>query len=161
MRPVVRRRHAADLPALLVLLQRTHEQHGYPVRPAAVRTDWIASADQLGGWVADDGTVRGHVALQPASGAAVPLWRVGAGTDRLAVVSRLFTDGAVRGTGTALLAHAVAQAAARGRTAVLEVDMRSAALVFYRRRGWRDAGTCVAQWGSRAVEVAALVQPEA
>lgn len=146
---------------LLALLERTHQRDGYPVRPGAVRTDWIASTAELGGWVADDGTVRGHVALHPASGAALPLWQHGAGSDRLAVVSRLYTDRSVPGTGTALLAHAVTQAAALGRTAVLEVDVRSPALGFYRRRGWRDAGTCVTQWGSRTVEVAALVQPEA
>jgi hypothetical protein len=55
----------------------------------------------------------------------------------LAVVSRLFTDRTLAGAGSALLAHAVAQAGALDRTAVLEVDVLSPALGFYLRRGWR------------------------
>jgi len=156
----LRGRTAADLPALLALLQRTHEQEGYPVRAAAVSADWLADPVELGGWVAADAQVRGHVALHPPKGPALALWQQGAGTNALAVVSRLFTDRAVRGTGTALLGHAVAQAVAQQRTAVLEVDVLSPALGFYLRRGWRDAGRCVQQWGHRTVDVAALVQPQ-
>jgi hypothetical protein len=75
------------------------------------------------------------------------------------VVSRLLTDRTVPGAGTALLAHAVVQAGALGRTAVLEVDVLSPALGFYLRRGWRRVGSAVQQWGHRTVGVAALVQP--
>ena len=156
----VRLRRPGDLPVLLALLQRTHDREGYPVRAAAVSADWLADPVELGGWVATDGdAVRGHVALHPPKGPAVPVWQAGAGTDALAVVSRLFTDRARPGTGTSLLAHAVAQASERGRTAVLEVDVLSPALGFYLRRGWRDAGRCVQHWGDRTVDVAALVQP--
>ena len=147
---------------LLALLQRTHDEEGYPVRRTAVSADWLADPVEVGGWVAEDSDgVRGHVALHPPKGPALVLWQAGAGSDALAVVSRLFTDRAVRGTGTALLQHAVAQAGERGRTAVLEVDVLSPALGFYLRRGWRDAGRCVQRWGHRTVDVAALVQPAA
>jgi GNAT superfamily N-acetyltransferase len=164
MPPAVRERRPGDLPVLLAVLQRTHEQEGYPVRAAAVAADWVAPPDELGGWVAmDDGRVLGHVALLPARGPCLPLWTAGAGRseDRLAVVSRLFTDRTVAGAGTALLEHAVAEAARLGRVAVLEVDLLSPAHGFYLRRGWRRAGTAVQQWGHRAVDVGALVQPGA
>ena len=145
---------------LLALLQRTHEQEGYPVRAAAVSADWLADPAELGGWVATaDRRVLGHVALHPPHGPAVPQWQAAAGTDALAVVSRLFTDRSEKGTGSALLAYAVAEARARNRTAVLEVDVLSPALGFYLRRGWREAGRCVQQWGHRTVDVATLVQP--
>ena len=155
----VRPRQPEDLPVLLALLQRTHEQEGYPVRAEAVSDWWLADPDELGAWVVDDGAVRGHVALHPPRGTALPLWHDHLGTEELALVSRFFTDRAVRGTGSALLQHAVADAGRRGLTAVLEVDVLSPALGFYLRRGWRDAGRCVEQWGHRTVDVAALVQP--
>jgi GNAT superfamily N-acetyltransferase len=155
----LRGRRPEDLPALLVTLQRTHEQEGYPVRAGAVSADWLADPVALGGWVAAavDRPV-GHVALHPAHGPCLPRWQECAGTEALAVVSRLFTDRSVRGAGSALLAHAVQQAQARSRTAVLEVDVLSPAFGFYLRRGWRDGGRAVQQWGHRTVDVAALVQ---
>ena len=155
----LRPRHPHDLPALLAVLQRTHEQEGYPVRAAAVSADWLADPDELGGFVAQAGDRPvGHVALHPPHGPCLPLWQQLGGAD-LAVVSRLFTDRSVAGAGTALLAHAVEQSARLGRTAVLEVDVLSPALGFYLRRGWRRAGSAVQQWGHRTVDVAALVQP--
>jgi GNAT superfamily N-acetyltransferase len=155
----LRLRRSGDLPVLLALLQRTHEQEGYPVRAEAVSDWWLADADEIGGWVAEQQGVHGHVALHPAHGPAHELWRQAAGTDALAVVSRLFTDRTVPGTGTALLQHAVDHANLMQRTAVLEVHLLSPALGFYLRRGWRDAGWCVQLWGHRTVDVAALVQP--
>ena len=159
----VRERLPQDLPVLLALLQRTHEQEGYPVRAAAVAADWVAPAHELGGWVALDGDrVVGHVALLPAQGPCLPAWSAGTGraADGLAVVSRFFTDRTVRGAGTALLAHAAQQATAQGRVPVLEVDLLSPAHAFYLRRGWREAGRAVQQWGHRTVDVAAMVAPE-
>lgn len=147
---------------LLTVLKRVHEAEGYPVRAAAVSAAWLADPVELGGWVAQSGDRPvGHVALHPAKGPCLPAWTSGAGCgpDGLAVVSRLFTDRTVAGSGTALLGHAVAQAAARGRTAVLETDVLSPALGFYLRRGWRQVGTAVQQWGHRTVDVAALVEP--
>lgn len=158
----VRPRRPEDLPALLGVLQCTHEQEGYPVRAAAVNADWLADPVELGGWVAhSDARPLGHVALHRAKGPCLPVWTAGAGcaAHELAVVSRLFTDRTVAGSGTALLGHAVEQAQALRRRAVLETDVLSPALGFYLRRGWRQVGTAVQQWGHRTVEVAALVQP--
>lgn len=166
----VRDRRDGDLDVLLALLQRTHEQEGYPVRAEAVSAAWLTSADkpgwpqqpELGGWVAVAGDrVLGHVALHPAGGPCLPLWTAGADrtVDELAVVSRLFTDRTVRGAGTALIAHAVAAAGLRGRRAVLEVDARSPAYGLYLRQGWREAGRTPQQWGHRRVDSAALVAP--
>ena len=162
--PVLRQRAPGDLPVLLDVLQRTHEQEGYPVRAAAVAADWLADPAELGGWVAVDADrVVGHVALLPAKGPCLPAWSAGSGRDAdgLAVVSRFFTDRSVRGAGTALLAHAAEQARAGGRVPVLEVDLLSPAHGFYLRRGWREAGRAVQQWGHRTVDVAAMVAPEA
>jgi len=124
--------------------------------------DWVAAPDELGGWVATaEDRVLGHVALLPARGPCLPAWTEGSGrgADGLAVVSRFFTDRTVRGTGTMLLAHAVRQARVLGRVPVLEVDLLSPAHSFYLRRGWRQAGTAVQQWGHRTVDVAAMVGP--
>lgn len=165
---IVRPREERDLDVLLPLLQHLHETEGYPVRAAAVSARWLTTSEkparpdrrELGGWVAEhDGRVLGHVGLHPAQGPALPLWQAGTGRDEdgIAVVSRLYTDRSVPGAGTALLAHAVAQAAPR--TAVLEVDVLSAAYRWYLRRGWREAGRVVQPWGHRQVDTAALVQP--
>jgi len=165
--PVVRTRRQHDLPALLALLQRTHEQAGYPVRASAVRSEWLASTAELHGAVAIAGErVVGHVALHPADGvdpAALGLWRQATGRtpEGLAVVSRLFTDHSVPGAGTLLLAHAVSRAAELGRVAVLIVDPDSPARAFYRRRGWREVGTTRQQWGHRTVDAVLVVPKEA
>lgn len=170
MRLELRPRSDADLDVLLPMLQRIHEQEGYPVRAEAVTAQWLTSADkpgvisqpELGGWVAvDDGRVVGHVALHPPAGPCLPLWV--AGTDRepdgIAVLSRLFTDRTVKGAGTALLGRALDEAARRGRRAVLEVDALSPAYGLYLRQGWHEAGRAVQQWGHRTVDSAALVAP--
>lgn len=164
---VVRERRDTDLPTLLALLRRTHEEEGYPVRAAAVRADWLASPGELLGAVAVHAArVVGHVALHPASdpaaASAVPQLEAatGRGPEGLAVVSRLFTDRSVPGSGTVLLAHAVTRAAQLERVAVLLVDPESAARAFYRRRGWQEVGTSVQQWGHRTVDAVLMVAPD-
>jgi len=141
-------------------LQLTHEDEGYPVRPGAVSAEWLASEQELGGWVAVHGDrVVGHVALHPAEGAGVPTWQSATGRppDRLAVVSRLFTDRSVPGAGGALLTEAVVQARSQDREPVLQVDPDSAARDWYRRRGWREVGTARQTWGQRTVDAVLLV----
>ncbi|MCW2779003.1 MAG: hypothetical protein JWN17_2728 [Frankiales bacterium] len=163
MTPHVRPRRPEDLPVLLALLQRTHEQEGYPVRAVAVSGWWLAAEDELGGWVAtDDDRLLGHVALHPADDpSALPLWQQATGrpAEQLAVVSRLFTDRTVRGAGAALLGHAQEQARVLGRTAVLQVDPDAPARAFYGRRGWQEVGTARQQWGHRTVDAVLLVEP--
>lgn len=152
---------------LLQVLQRTHEQEGYPVRAAAVSAAWVAAAGELDGAVAvAGGRVVGHVALHPGeSEDAGPLagWQraTGRAPAGLAVVSRLFTDRTVPGAGTLLLDHAVRRAGALGRTAVLLVDPDSAARAFYARRGWREVGTAVQQWGHRTLDAVLMVPGDA
>ena len=167
---VVRPRRDTDLPGLLTLLQRSHEQHGYPVRASAVRADWLAEPTELGAWVVQHGErAIAHIALHPAAtpghdageDAASLQWQQATGVpaDRLAVVSRFVTDGSVPGAGTILLDHAVQAAADAGRTPVLLVDPDAAARGFYRRRGWREIGTAPQQWGERRVEAALMIAP--
>ena len=166
-RPVVRARRREDLPGLLVLLQRTHEEEGYPVRAAAVRADWIATPDELHGAVAVHADrVVGHVALHPAGqeeGDALAQWEraTGRSAPGLAVVSRLFTDRSVPGAGSLLLACAVQRAAELERVAVLLVDPDSPARAFYGRRGWQEVGSAVQHWGSRVVDAVLMVPPGA
>ncbi len=159
----VRPRTPDDLPALLALLQRTHESDGYPVRASRVSAAWLAPDDELAAWVALDGDRPvGHGALHPAGGASLPLWREATGreADGLAVVSRLYTDRSAPGAGTALLEAAVAEARARGRAPVLEVLSSSPARGFYARRGWRRVGEVPQRWGDVPVVVDVLVAPD-
>ena len=144
------------MPALVALLQRTHDEQRYPVRQEAVTAAWLAPPDELAAWVAvcSDG-VLGHVALHPVHGESAVLWSQVPGP--LVVVSRLFTDGAARGTGVRLLDHAVRAAARLGRTPVLEVWRESSALGWYLRRGWRSLGVTPQVWGDQPVLVVALV----
>jgi len=166
----LRTRTDADLEVLLPMLQRIHELEGYPVRAEAVTAQWLTSAakpgvtsqPELGGWVAVAAArVVGHVALHPPAGRCLPLWIAGTGCapDGIAVLSRLFTDRSVRGSGSALLGHAVDEASRRGRRAVLEVDALSPAYGLYLRQGWYEAGRAVQQWGHRTVDSAALIAP--
>ena len=166
----VRPRLDGDLTTLLPILHRAHLTHRYPVRAAAVRTDWLAAPNELAAWVAEhDGAVVGHIALHPAesteqdAGAddASAQWQrsAGVGADRLAVVSRVVTDGSIPGSGTTLLAHAVNAARDMGRVPVLLVDPSAAALDFYLRRGWHRIGTSAQQWGEYRVDAVLMVAP--
>lgn len=158
MQLVVRSRRTNDVPALLALLQRTHDEQSYPVRQEAVAAGWLAPAEELSAWVAVGGAaVLGHVALHPVHGASAALWSKVPGPQ--VVVSRFFTDGSERGTGLRLLDHAVSRAHRLGCTPVLEVWCESPALGWYVRRGWRSLGRTDQLWGDRPVLVAALVGP--
>ncbi|KQS54667.1 hypothetical protein ASG36_19540 [Geodermatophilus sp. Leaf369] len=167
----VRPRAGADLPGLLAILQRSHELHAYPVRASVVRADWLALPTELMGAVAEhEGRVVGHVALHPADGPghdageqlAAQRWAAATGVpvSQLAVVSRLVTEGSVRGAGSALLAHAVRVAGDLGRVPVLLVEPEADARGFYRRRGWREIGTARQQWGEHTVDAVLMVVGE-
>ncbi len=165
---VVRPREDDDLPRLLEILQRSHELAGYPVRASVVRAEWLAPTTELSSAVAvHDGRVVGHVALHPAAGrgrdageqVAAERWSAatGAPVERLAVLSRLVTDGAVRGAGLALLDHAVRTAASLRRVPVLLVSPDADARWFYLRHGWREVGTARQQWGEHTVDAVLMV----
>ncbi len=163
---VVRPRVPADLPALVAILRRSHEEHGYPVRASVVRADWLALPTELFAAVAEHaGRVVGHVALHPAAThdegerLAARGWVAATGVPReeLAVVSRLVTDGSVRGAGLALLRAAVAAARAADREPVLLVEPAAAARGFYRRHGWREVGTARQHWGEHEVDAVLMV----
>ncbi|KQS65758.1 GNAT family N-acetyltransferase [Modestobacter sp. Leaf380] len=151
-----------------MILTRSHRLHRYPVRASVVRADWLAAPTELAGAVAESaGRVVGHVALHPAAGpdgdegewTAARGWSAATGVppERLAVVSRLVTDGSVRGAGRALLEHAVATAVAADRAPVLLVEPDAAARGFYLRRGWRETGTARQQWGDHVVDAVLMV----
>jgi GNAT superfamily N-acetyltransferase len=165
---VVRPRTDDDLPELLPILQRSHELHGYPVRASVVRADWLALPTELFGAVAEHaGRLVGHVALHPAAADgddagerdAAAQWAAATGVpaEELAVVSRLVTDGSVRGAGLALLRAAVEAARAGGREPVLLVEPAAAARGFYGRHGWREIGTARQHWGQHEVDAVLLV----
>jgi len=166
---VVRTRTADDLPALLAILARSHERHGYPRRSEVVRADWLATDDELVGLVAVAcGRVVGHVALHPAATGpdhdlgevrATALWSQATAVpaQRLAVVSRLVTDGSVHGAGRALMSAVVHAAAGSGRTPVLLVDPVADARSFYGRLGWQEVGTARQHWGQHEVDAVLMV----
>lgn len=164
----MRPRRDGDLPDLLVILRRSHELYGYPVRASVVRADWLAQPSEIASAVAvHAGRVVGHVALHPAAGpghhhgerAAAERWSQATGVpqDRLAVVSRLVTDGSVAGTGRTLLHHAEQTATALGRVPVLLVDPDAAARRFYLRHGWQEVGTAKQQWGEHLVDAVLMI----
>ena len=154
----VRGRTAADLPALVGILEAQRPTSGYPVRwplpfPAQ---EFIARSTELAAWVAvdpsRDGAVVGHVALTDvAPGWEADGWGAGTGwpASALAAVSVLFVDPAAtgRGVGSTLLATAVDHARALGRTPVLDVVSESnRAIALYTRHGWQVVGRARPPW---------------
>ena len=151
----VRPRTAADLPALVAVLEAQRPDSGYPVRwplpfPAE---EFIARHTELAAWVALDGdAVVGHVALlDVAQGWEADGWGAGTGlpASALAAVGVLFVDpGATgRGVGSTLLATAVGRARSLGRTPVLDVVSESTrAVTLYERHGWRIVGRARPPW---------------
>ena len=154
----VRRRTAADLPALVDMLEAQRPTSGYPVRwplpfPAE---EFIARRTELAAWVAVDpareDAVVGHVALTGiAPGWEADGWGAGTGlpASALAAVSVLFVDPgtAGRGVGSTLLATAVDHARALERTPVLDVVSESSrAVALYTRHGWQVVGRARPPW---------------
>lgn len=138
----VRRRALADLEGCLDLLRRVHEQDGYP-STLADAAGFLAPAYEVAAWVAEaEDVVLGHVALHaPPRSATVQAVARHCGLDPadLLVLSRLVVAPQARGQGVAraLLATARADAAARGRRAVLDVGQELvAAVALYESQGW-------------------------
>ena len=154
----LRGRTAADLPALVSILEAQRPTSGYPVRwplpfPAE---EFIARRTELAAWVAVDpgreDAVVGHVALTDvAPGWEADGWGAGTGlpASALAAVSVLFVDPAAtgQGVGSTLLDTAVDHARTMGRTPVLDVVSESArAVALYTRHGWQVVGRARPPW---------------
>ncbi len=160
----VRPRAAADLPALVGILEAQRPTSGYPVRwplpfPAE---EFIARRTELAAWVAVDparaDAVVGHVALTDvAPGWEADGWGAGTGlpASAMAAVAVLFVAPAAtgRGVGSTLLATAVDHARALGRTPVLDVvSETSRAVALYARHGWQVVGRARPPWRPAARE---------
>jgi GNAT superfamily N-acetyltransferase len=139
----VRRRQTSDVEELDCLADSVCGLDGYPLRGP----DLFSSPETLAAWVGVDAeAVAGHVALHPASAAAVmavATQATGWATERLVVVARLLVAPTVRrrGVGRMLLDHAVAEAHRRNRWPVLDVAAQFVgAIALYESCGWTYAG---------------------
>ena len=145
---VIRPRHADDVGECARLLTAVWERDRYPIYWPGDATAFVARGDELGAWVASDAGrgVVGHVALHPSSWEGVmevALAALDCGEDDLAVVARLMVAPSARraGIGRALLTCATRDAAARRRTAILDVAAHyDAAVALYDDAGWRRIG---------------------
>lgn len=153
---LLRPRRDDDLPDLAQILAVQQPHSGYPYvwpRPAPV-TDFIRRVDELATWTAErDGAPVGHVSLIRVSDSepAGPAWAAAAGCEisALACVGAFFVDHRLwsTGIGADLLGKALAWAHARAMVCCLDVVPEHArALAFYRRAGWREAGTLRPDW---------------
>jgi GNAT superfamily N-acetyltransferase len=171
VRPRVRPRVRADLPALERVLMEQQAETRYPFRdPLPIPfEEFVHADDALGAWTAVlDGEVVGHVCHtgpglaeldEPAADAH------GCAVSELGWVSTLFVGSATRGLGVGrlLLATAVADLRARGLRPSLEVlSVHPAAVGLYAATGWREVHRLRPQWlldaaGDDAPDVAVMV----
>ena len=181
----VRPRTAQDLPALVSLLQATHEADGYPthwprdprrvVAPPYEEAAGVAVVASATGDVAagegpvagGEGPVAGHVALhEPLQDPACEQAMAATGlvADRLVAVGRLFTAPGRRreGLGRLLLDHARAMAEARDRRPFLNVVQRlGGAVALYQSSGWTNVGPLTISFADgRALDTFVFVGPE-
>jgi GNAT superfamily N-acetyltransferase len=150
----VRQRQAGDIDELASIAAAVHSLDRYP--PSGWLADissFLSSPNALGTWVAvDAGSVVGHIALHPASAAAVmaiAAEATGWPMERLAAVARLFVTPTKRrcGVGRRLVDHAVAEAHRRERWPVLDVAAHfNRAIALYESCGWSCAGPVTFQF---------------
>lgn len=152
----LRPRYDDDLPALTAVLAAQRPHSGYPYvwpqrRPLV---DFVRRAGELVAWsaVLGDQPV-GHVSLTEVSeqDPAGPQWAQTAGCDvaALVCVSALFVEHTLwaHGIGADLMRAATGWARKHDRVPCLDVVPEHArALAFYRRAGWRAAGTAQPPW---------------
>ncbi|WP_433801666.1 N-acetyltransferase family protein [Actinomycetospora sp. CA-084318] len=147
MDPLVRPRTAADLPACVEALRRTHAVDRYPMVWPAAPVAWLMPPTQLAAWVATaDDDVVGHVLLAGLAGGRAAI-------SRLLVVPR--AQG--RGVAGALIAAAESRAGQLLRRLELDVVEESAAAIrLYERLGWTlvERGPADFTWpdGTRPVQ---------
>jgi ribosomal protein S18 acetylase RimI-like enzyme len=160
--PSIRRRTAADLPALARVLVAQQPHTGYPQNwplPVPVES-FLAREGELGAWVAevDDASaprgtrVVGQVSVTSvAPGPEADGWtaHLGCRVDEIAAVSALFIDHTLtgQGIGRALLGRAVTEIRGLGRRPVLDVVQETTAAVrLYQRSGWQVVGEARPSW---------------
>ena len=138
----VRARRDDDRDALLALAARLRAVEGYP--PDSAR---FHDHPRLAGWVATAGDeLVGHIALHERSAPPVMELAVdvtGLAIDELAVLARLFVaiEGRRHGLGRRLVDIAVADAHARGRQPILDVnELFEPAIALYEACGWTRIG---------------------
>ncbi len=149
----IRTRHDQDLGSCVAALQAVHEADGYPTWWPDDPVAWLSPAGCAVAWVAceDDGSVVGHVCLVGGVDDPVVASLLGAPTERLVSVSRLFTSPTVRGRGLALGAQLLAAAQQwtqqQGLQLMLDVvDDGAPAVSLYERLGWRLVDRRDADW---------------
>ncbi|MET7289902.1 GNAT family N-acetyltransferase [Streptomyces sp. NPDC005573] len=150
----VRPRGDGDVEDCVSVLAEVHRCDGYPVNWPERPGEWLSQASLLGAWVAEHrGRTVGHVSLsRGGDGDLAPgLWseRTGTGSDRTAVVSRLFVAPWARGhgIGALLIGRALEEARRHGLHPVLDVVATdTAAAALYERLGWERMGTVEQQW---------------
>jgi len=157
---LIRDRTEADLEPCLQLAQAVKAQDDYPPR-GSIDIDWfLAPAEQLAAWVAEEGSsIVGHVALHSATDYVTTRLasdHLGRPQSDLGLVARLFVDPPHRGSGVgqALLARATGFAVERGLHPVLDVATHlSGAVALYESAGWVRAGEVVLSfWDGQPVE---------
>jgi GNAT superfamily N-acetyltransferase len=120
---------------------------GYPANWPNDPIQWLAGAQTVAAWVAEDnGSLIGHVALAaPDPDRAWPQWveALAVPVEGLAVVRRLFVASQWRegGLATALVERAENEAFDRQLAPVLDVAHDNhAAIMFWKDRRWREVG---------------------
>ncbi|MGZ4508726.1 MAG: N-acetyltransferase family protein [Blastococcus sp.] len=164
----VRSRTTEDLPGCVRALRDVHAADGYPTAWPASPTEWLSPAGWSAAWVAEfDGSVAGHVCLVRGAADPVVTALTGAGSSRLATVSRLFVAPECRGhrLGAALLAASSAYAAEEDLQLMLDVvDDGSPAVALYERLGWQLVDRRTADWTTpdgRRLPVLIYIAPDA
>lgn len=147
---LIRERTAADIPDLVGIIGRVHEQDRYPILiPSGGFQRFITEPTSVASWVAVDevGALLGHVALNADTSKLAMAFVDSLDASRSAVyVSRLFVDPGRRrsGAGQALLRHARDEATRQGLLPALDVvDIPTAAhaIALYEGEGWTEVGT--------------------
>ena len=155
----VRWRERRDEPALQELLEAVTAEGRYPPHRPAGTDRYAPARDELAAFVAEDGArVVGHVAVHRSTAAsfmAAAGDALGAPTDDLGVVARLFVAPDARRTGvaTALLRAATNFCRTIPRTPILDVwEGLPEAIALYERTGWQLLGAERYSFGSSCTE---------
>ncbi|UQI48720.1 GNAT family N-acetyltransferase [Streptomyces sp. HU2014] len=152
--PVIRPRHADDVPAAAEALITVHASDGYPLEGVDRPEEWVDPPGLIKAWVAEmSGRVVGHVAISHPQGEdAVELYRQRAhgAEEQVGVLARLFVlrEARNRSVGERLTVAATTYARQRNIRLVLDVMLKDAAAIrLYERLGWQRLGTTRHEYG--------------